>query len=210
MGMSDERKAELKNICQLLFDAHLETERLFLRLFEESDFEAFYAFRGDESVCRMAGYSLLSRREDVRKVFDAVLGEYDFLFHTFAVVRKADGQVLGSFVPGYYPFLERDESLRRLRGLSLSFSLAPAYQRQGYMTELLSRLLQWFFREQRFDFVNCGYFETNQASAALQRKLGFQYYMRHLISWEDRELPVMEQLLTRERYDSLHPRGESA
>lgn len=203
MHMTDERKAWLAGYCRRLRDAKIETERLCLRPFEESDLQDFFLLMSDREMCRMSGETAVRTMEEAGSALSDLLGQYQFLCRTFAIVQKADGRVIGHFDLGFYPFLEMDEALRRQSGVSLSFALAGDCRGKGYMTELLGRMLRWFFLETSLDFVNCGHFDFNHASEALQKKMGFQGYITHAFEANGETLLVREHLLTRTQYFNI-------
>ena len=151
-------------------------------------------------MCRMSGETPVNGMEEAQKALSELIGQYQYLCRTFAIVRKDDGRVIGHFDLGFYPFLEADEALRRQRGVSLSFALAGDCQRKGYMSELMRRMLRWLFEETGLDFVNCGHFDFNRGSEALQRRLGFEDYITHTFQANGETLLVREHLLTRARY----------
>ena len=67
--------------------------------------------------------------------------------------------------------------MRRLEdfeGRSLSFAISRHFRRQGLMEEALRATIAVLF-EEGMDYIQCGCFDFNTASKALQEKLGFQY-----------------------------------
>lgn len=202
MHLTEERKTWLVGYCRQVLTASIETERLFLRPFVPEDLNDFFALASDADMCRLSGESPLHSMEEAKTALDELMGLYRHICRTFAIVRKADGRVIGHFDLGFYPFLEKDEALCTQRGVSLSFALVSDCQQQGYMTELMQRMLLFFFEETNLDFVNCGHFDFNVGSMRLQKRLGFGDYMTHVVQREGQDLTVIEHLLTKAQYQA--------
>ena len=146
------------------------TRRLVLRPLEERDFADFCAYATSRDMCRMMGNTPMDTEEEARETFD-------YLAYTasrcYGIVTRWEDRLIGNLSIG-----NPVEEVRNLpetqgkRGCSLSFCPHPKYQRQGLMEEVLRALLDALFRE-GYEYVNCGQFDFNKPSEALQRKLGF-------------------------------------
>lgn len=172
----------------------LETERLRLRPFEESDWADYLAYFDDPELWRMLGYRPFTRVEDFR-------GDFRWRMespYVSALVLKDSGRLIGHVcaAPLDPPMAEREE-LRGKNGRSLSFSLHRDFRRQGLMGEALCALLDELFADGRLDFVHGGYFSFNAASSALHRKLGFRPLFRHAAERGGETLEVVETVLFR-------------
>lgn len=168
------------------------TQRLELRPFEESDFAAFYAYASDPEVGRLSG-AVFPDENAARSYFSRFLSPENL---AFALVLRESGALIGDVTVHALPPILRD--MDRFCGQhvrALSFSLSRDYWRQGLMSEALSALIPTLFAELHLDAVNCGYFEGNTASAALQEKLGFTYLTDYPIPWGDEPIRIVENLL---------------
>ena len=121
----------------------LETARLKLRRFRESDLEPFMAYRNDPEVSRYQGW--VSVGEPAARLFVAEMqhaspgkpGEW----FQFAIEEQASGALAGDCA------LRR--GLEEPRQAEIGYSLARAFQGRGYALEAISALLAYAFR--RFD-----------------------------------------------------------
>jgi aminoglycoside 6'-N-acetyltransferase len=113
----------------------LETPRLLLRRFQPGDLDAFVAYRADPEVARHqgweAGYSRAQGEEFIEWVATVdpdTPGEW----YQFAIERRQAPGLIGDCAARF------DDA-----AVEVGFTLAPAYQGQGYATEAVERLLHY-------------------------------------------------------------------
>jgi RimJ/RimL family protein N-acetyltransferase len=95
----------------------------------------------------------------------------------------------------------------RQRGPTLGYWLGRAYWGQGYMSEAALAVVGHYFRCVGGAPIASGYFAGNGASWRIQDKLGFRIVgerMLHSIPW-GKPLPHIDTVLTRDRFEALHP-----
>ena len=161
----------------------LETERLILRKFTEDDFAGYCAFVMDPERNRMMGNRDLPDEAAARELFDWLM-ENERRF--YAIVYKESGKVIGELtVCALPPPVAELPALQGKTGAAFSFSIARDYRRQGLMFEAVRTTIQRLLYEEGMDFVNAGYFDFNEASGALQKKLGFTHLLTHSFSLEE-------------------------
>ena len=150
----------------------LETERLIIRKFIETDFEDFCEFTMDEELCRMTGRDLITDAESARPTFEWLMNKEE---RGYVLEYKENRKVIGNLTVGKVPphVLEHPE-VQGKKGEALSFSISRKYQRRGLMYEAVSAVIRQLFQEGT-EYINCGYFDFNVASEQLQKKLGFDY-----------------------------------
>jgi RimJ/RimL family protein N-acetyltransferase len=147
----------------------LETERLILRSFRPADAEDLAAYRSDPAVARYqsweAPYSLAKAKafvDALEPIRPGTPGEW----YQLALQLKASGQLIGDCA-----FLVLVEVSQQAE---IGFTLARAYQGQGYMTEAARRLLDYLFETFALHRV-CAICEVeNAASARLLERLGMR------------------------------------
>jgi ribosomal-protein-alanine N-acetyltransferase len=198
--LSDFSRETLTRVSGWMTADPLETDRLVLRPFEEAAFPDIFEYAVQKEQQRLSGNPAVSTEADAREVFAFLSERRAHPPTTFAVVLRGTGKVIGNFSISVHPFLEADEALRDRRGVSLSFVLNERFQRRGYMTELLTRALDYYLGEHDLDYVNCGYFEFNEGSRRLQHKVGMRYYTEHI--FPNGNIRVEEMILSREEYEA--------
>ena len=150
----------------------VETKRLRLRRLREDDFDDFCDFAMDPELSRMMGREPLNTREDAWRSF-RWLREREL--RGYALVLKETGRVVGNLTVSQVPRF--DVSLHQVagkQGRAISFAISRHYRRQGLMEEAARAVIRALFAE-GMDYVQCGSFDFNTPSAALQKKLGFEY-----------------------------------
>ncbi|MBP5272123.1 MAG: GNAT family N-acetyltransferase [Clostridia bacterium] len=174
----------------------LETERLILRLWEASDAGDLFRFASDERVGPAAGWRPHTSVEDSRQIIREVLSFPE----TYAIVFKETGTVIGSIglMQGKQSHLELSED-----EAELGFWVAVPYWGQGIMTEAATELIRHGFEDLGLSRIYCGYFEGNERSAAVQRKLGFQYRktVPYYAAQLDEERTLIVQVLVNPKYE---------
>ncbi len=160
----------------------LSTERLLLRKWEERDFPDFCAYAMGEEMSRMMG-DILYTEEDTRASFDWLKDKEE---RGYALVLKGTGRVIGNLtIDSVQERLANLPELRGKRGVGMSFAISRQYRRQGLMSEAVKAVAAELFDREGFEYIQCGYFSFNTASAKLQEKLGFT----HLVTLPEPDSP---------------------
>ena len=153
---------------------NLETARLIIRRFKDSDLEPFLSYRSDPDVERYQGWGEF-RRDDARRFVDAqrelnpgTPGEHCQI----AIELKATGAMIGDL----YLNVLADDPLQAMLG----YSLATEYQGVGYATEAASALLDYVFRSLSLHRVMAGVDCDNERSIALLERIGMRREAHHI------------------------------
>jgi len=176
----------------------LETTRLILRRWEDSDAEDLYKYACDPDVGPIAGWpphqSIEESRDVIRNVFN---GE-----EAYAVCLKEDGKAIGAIelkLNGHTDMTERDDECE------LGYWLGKPFWGRGIMPEAVKEMLRHAFEDCGMQKVWIGYYEGNTRSKRVQEKCGFKYQWRS----ENVDVPLMHEkrtghvsLMTREDWMS--------
>ena len=169
----------------------VETERLVLRKLCEEDFADFCAYAADEEMSRMMGRDVITDAPSARPTFDWLVHREP---RAYALVLKDSGRVIGNL-----SVMQPSETVKECagaekKGCALSFCIGRKYQRKGLMEEAVRAVIAALFAE-GMEYINCGNFSFNEASHALQKKLGFAPLLREEIELDDERVAVEENIL---------------
>lgn len=148
---------------------NLHTQRLLIRNFTTSDLDAFLAYRNDPEVAKYQSWSLPYPREQaevfIREMQDIHAPKQgDWL--QLALEIKETGEMIGDVAFG----VKEDDP----RQCSVGFTIASAYQKNGYATEALTALLDYLFEDVDMHRVVADCDTENVGSWKTLEKLGFR------------------------------------
>ncbi|MGN1344844.1 MAG: GNAT family N-acetyltransferase [Traorella sp.] len=146
----------------------LQTERLKLRPWKESDLDDFYEYAKVEGVGELAGWCHHQSKDETKMILDS------FIKHkkTFALVYQ--GKVIGSL--GIECYNEKNyPELDKLQGREIGYVLSKEYWGQGIMPEAVKAVIQYLFDVVQLDFILVGHFTRNHRSERVIQKCGFSY-----------------------------------
>lgn len=146
----------------------LETERVYLRPWQDADAEELYRYASDPAIGPIAGWPVHTSVENSLEIIRSVLSAPE----TYAVVLKETGKPVGSagiMLPGESNVaLQQDEA-------EIGYWIGVPYWGQGLIPEAVRRLLERCFMELGCQKVWCCYFDGNEKSRRVQEKCGFTY-----------------------------------
>ena len=150
----------------------IETERLILRPFFESDLKDFNEYASVDGVGEMAGWSHHQSIEESKEILEKFIK----VDEDFAICLKENGKVIGSFGVMEYGLEDKLTEFDGYRGREIGFVLSKDYWGKGLMPEAVKAVMDYLFNELDFDFLLCGYYNFNFQSKKVQEKLGFKSY----------------------------------
>ena len=142
----------------------LQTPRLVLKPFQESDAPALYDYARDPRVGPAAGWrphrSLEESREAIRKALSA--------HQTFAVWEREGDCLVGS--AGFTGLIGQEGGAREI-----GYSLRPDRWGRGYATEAVGALTAYSFRPLGLPALWASHYDGNQSSRRVLEKNGFTW-----------------------------------
>lgn len=176
----------------------LETNRLLLRPWSETDAADLFSQASHHEVGSAAGWPVHQSVEESREIIKTVLSQPE----TYALVLKETGQVIGSIglMLGKQGGLDLPDS-----EAEIGYWIGHSFWGQGLVPEASQVLLDYGFSQLNLEKVWCRAFVENSKSLRVQEKLGFVY--QYLL--EDVHFPLIDEvrservnLLTREEWQS--------
>lgn len=147
----------------------LETNRLILRPWEQSDAAELYKYACDPAVGPIAGWSVHTSVEYSRNIIKDVLSRPD----TFAVILKETSLPVGSI--GLMDKPAADAPLSDSQR-ELGYWIGVPYWGQGLIPEAAREIIRYGFEQLRLTAIWCGYYDGNEKSRRVQEKCGFKYH----------------------------------
>lgn len=146
----------------------LETKRLILRPWQESDAEDLYQYASSPQVGPIAGWPVHTSVENSLEIIRYVLSAPE----TYAVVDKESGHAIGSVglkIGSMSSFgIPETEA-------EIGYWLGVPYWGRGLIPEAVTEILRHAFHNLHLEKVWCGYYDGNTKSKRVQEKCGFQY-----------------------------------
>ena len=173
----------------------LETKRLLLRRWEESDAEDLFSYARDPEVRPMAGWPPHRSVEESREIIRNVLNGPE----TYAICLRGDGRAIGTIelkLAGHTDLTDREDECE------MGYCLARPFWGRGIMPEAVCAMLRRAFEDLGMNKVWIGYYEGNDRSRRVQEKCGFRFQWRS----ENVDVPLMGEKRT--GYVSLMTREE--
>lgn len=147
----------------------IETDRLILRPWRETDLADFYEYAKVDGVGQLAGWIPHKSLEESK----AILGIFINEKKTLALELKETGNVIGSL--GLEEFEPRDPHGDDKQGREIGYVLSKDYWGRGLMPEAVSAVIRYCFDTLHFDYVTCSHFKRNAQSQRVIEKTGFQF-----------------------------------
>ena len=148
----------------------LQTKRLILRPWQESDAEALYNYACNPNIGPIAGWPPHTSVENSREIIKNVLSAPE----TYAVVLKETGETVGSV-----GLMTARSEIRfaRMTGseCEIGYWIGESYWGRGLIPEAVSELIRYAFEDLQMTTIWCGYFDGNENSKRVQEKCGFTY-----------------------------------
>ena len=144
----------------------LETKRLTLRPWAESDAEELYKYASDKDVGYPAGWLAHTSVENSLEIIRTVLSAEE----TYAVCLKENGKPIGCVGLHRNDIAEDDDEYE------LGYWLGKEFWGQGIIPEASRELLRHAFCDLGMKRIWCGHYDGNFKSRRVMEKLGFKYH----------------------------------
>jgi len=148
----------------------IETDRLLLRTWKESDINDFYEYASVAGVGEMAGWQHHESIDVSQKVLQSFISGKN----EFAISYKENGKVIGS-VGLHESWANDDSEYSHLKMKNVGYVLSKEYWGKGLMPEAVADVIRFCFDECNLDALTCGHSPANNQSKRVIEKCGFSY-----------------------------------
>jgi RimJ/RimL family protein N-acetyltransferase len=174
----------------------LDTERLTIRRFQSDDLDSFVAYRADPDVARFQSWENFTRADGAAFIAEMLRQHPDTPgeWFQFAIELKSTGKMIGDCA--LHVFADRRTEAE------IGFSLASAYQGNGYAREALAGLLDYAFSVLKKSGIEALTDARNAKSIAVLERLGFMRdaAMREPVEYKGEICSEFLYLLTRDSW----------
>ena len=144
----------------------METERLLLRRWQETDAKALFKYASDPDVGPRAGWQTHRSIEESLEVIRTFFNNDT----TWAIILKETGEPIGCI--GYYTHETSNISIGE-NDCEVGYWIGKPYWNKGICTEALTRMLDYCIYEKQFDNIWADHFTDNPASGRVMEKCNF-------------------------------------
>ena len=169
----------------------LETDRLLLRHWKESDVNDLYEAAKNPKIGLNAGWTPHKNVEESMEIIKTIFNSDS----VFAVELKSNKKVIGSI--GY--LTKESSHLKYLKDneVEIGYWISEDYWKKGICTEALKRLIKYCFEIKKYNVIWGTFFLDNSASGRVMEKCGFiktneQVYLDDLKEGKDKLVQVMK------------------
>ncbi len=178
----------------------IETERLILRPWRETDAESLYEYAKSPLVGPIAGWPMHTSVENSREIIRDVLSAEG----SYAVTIKPDDIAVGSI--GLMIGVASNLGLPDNEA-EIGYWIGIPFWGRGYIPEATHRLIRYAFEDLGIKTLWCGYFDGNEKSQRVGAKCGFRYARTEQKYWAPIDKTVTQHItrLTKEEWQkSIH------
>ena len=160
-------KEKMRLPGQLFYDGVMETNRIILRPWRDSDAAALFKWASDPDVGPRAGWAPHKSREESLDVIRTVFKDAT---NTWAIELKKTGEAIGAM--GYGPSCDCKLPAREGEPLA-GYWVAKPYWNRGICTEALKLMIEHIRLTTDIKSLISGHFVDNPASGRVMEKCGF-------------------------------------
>ncbi len=150
-------------------DIRIETDRMILRPWQETDLADFYEYASVPGVGEMAGWNHHQSLEESDSILHLFIREKK----TLALELKESGKVIGSLG---LEEMDPDPMGEEKMGREIGYVLNKDYWGRGLMPEAVCAVICCCFDTLRYDYLTCGHFQMNSQSRRVIEKCGFSCF----------------------------------
>lgn len=147
----------------------LETMRLILHPWEDSDAEALYKYASHPDVGPAAGWAVHTSVENSREIIQNILSAPE----TYAVILKEVGHPVGSI--GLMIGKASNTDIPDTEA-EIGYWIGVPYWGRGLITEAAREMLRRGFEDLHLEKIWCNIYEENVRSYRVQEKCGFKFH----------------------------------
>ena len=143
----------------------IETDRLILRRYKESDIDAIYEIITDERLSKYIKFPNLTKDEELECIKTWIAEADESKYEKWVIERKSDGAVVGN--------IDVNTVVKKHNYCDVGYVIRYNYWGKGYASEALNAVSNYLL-ESGYYLVECTCNELNTQSSKVMEKAGFQ------------------------------------
>ena len=149
-----------------MLSPRLETNRLILRRYRESDLDAIYEIITDERLSKYIKYPALTKAEELECIKKWIQEADENKYEKWVIQLKATGEVVGN--------IDVNTVVKKHNYCNVGYTIRYQYWGNGYAAEALSAVSDHLLYSGGYYLVECSCNELNTQSSRVMEKAGFQ------------------------------------
>lgn len=144
----------------------IETDRLILRRYKESDIDAIYEIITDERLSKYIKFPNLTKDEELECIKQWINEADDSKYEKWVLERKTDGVVVGN--------IDVNTVVKKHNYCNVGYTIRFDYWGNGYAAEALKAVSDHLLNNSGYYLVECSCNELNIQSSKVMLKAGFK------------------------------------
>ena len=144
----------------------LESERLILRRYKESDIDAIYEILTDERLSKYIKFPKLSKQEELECIRQWISEADKSKYEKWVIELKKDGTVVGN--------IDVNTVVKKHNYCNVGYTIRYNYWGNGYASEALEAVSNHLLENSGYYLVECSCNELNTQSSKVMLKAGFK------------------------------------
>ena len=144
----------------------LETERLILRRYNESDIDAMYEIITDERLSKYIKFPNLTKEEELDCIKQWIKDADESKYERWVITLKSDGSVVGN--------IDINTIVKKHNYCNVGYTIRYNYWGNGYAAEALKVVADYLLSERGYYLIECSCNELNIQSSKVMLKAGFK------------------------------------
>ena len=144
----------------------IETERLILRRYKESDIDAVYEIITDKRLSKYIKYPNLTKDEELECIRKWISEVDDSIYEKWVIEERTSGDVVGN--------ISVNTISQKHNYCNVGYAIRYNYWGNGYATEALKAVTNHLLNNRGYYLVECSCNELNLQSVRVVEKVGFK------------------------------------
>ena len=149
-----------------MYSPKLETERLVLRRYKESDIDAKYEIITDKKLAKYIKFPNLTKEEELECIKVWIKEADESKYEKWVIEKKDTKEVIGN--------INVNTIIQKHNYCNVGYTIRYDYWGNGYAAEALTIVSDYLLKERNYYLVECSCNELNKQPSKVMLKAGFK------------------------------------